>query len=101
MAATRLARVVLTHSTHVEGLVAALKAVPYAACETLVPGRIKTVSGSGTGGCLTLRVTVPVPGGFRVLAQRGTSLQEVFATTRLSKEELHAALQAALPPPRH
>ena len=94
---TRLARVVLTHSTHVDGLIAALKTVPYTVCETLVPGRIKTVTGSGRGGCLTLRVTVPTSGGFRVLAQRGTSLQEVFATTRLSKEELHAALQAALP----
>ncbi len=94
--ASRLARVVLNHSTHVEGLIAVLKAVPHAACETLVPGRLKRVVGSGQGSCLTFRVSVPVPGGYRVLAQRGTSLQEVFATTKLSPEALQAALEAAL-----
>ena len=96
MASTRLARVVLNHSTHVEGLIGVLKTVPFSACETLVPGRLKRVKGSGCGSVLTFRVSVPVSGGYRVLAQRGTSLQEVFATTKLSQEALQSALEAAL-----
>ena len=96
MSAARFARLVLTHSTHVEGLIEALRRVPHSDCSTLVPGRISFVKGSGKGGGLTLRVTVPVPGGHRVLAQRGTSLQEVFATTHLSKEALHTVLQSTL-----
>ena len=91
----RLARVVLNHSTHVEGLIAALRQVPYSAVETLVPGRITRVRGGGINHGLSLRVTVPIPGGFRVLAQRGTSLQEVFATTKLDKQQLQEALENA------
>ncbi len=92
----RLARVVLNHSTHVDGLIDVLRRVPFASAETIVPGRIKRVAGGPSGGGLSFRVTVPVTGGFRVLAQRGTQLQEVFATTTLTKEALQGALDGAL-----
>ncbi len=96
--AAHLSRLVLTHSTHVDGLIPALKRIAHAHIQTIVPGRIRRVAGSSAGGTgsLSFRVTVPVSGGWRVLAQRGTQLQEVFCNgTHLTKEELQRVLDIA------
>lgn len=96
--ATRLSRVVMNHSTHVEGLIPVLKRVAHSHIATIVPGRIHRVAGSSRGGtgALSFRVTVPVSGGWRVLAQRGTQLQEVFCNgTQLTKTELQQVLDTA------
>jgi hypothetical protein len=90
------ARVVLTHSTYVPGLEAACRhlATALTSVSTITPGRI-TRCRSGVEHLL-FRVTVAVPGGYKVLAQKGTSLQEVFFTTSLTAEGLQQSVNDAL-----
>lgn len=91
------ARVVLTHSTYAEGLVAALQACASAAgavgISTIVCGRLTRSRGNAE--LLSFSVTAPVLGGHKVLARRGSTIQEVFFTTTLDAETLQAFLDAA------
>lgn len=87
------ARVVLNHSTHVPGLLDALARVPRGACSTLVPGRLFT--GRGNAERLSIQVSVPTPTGWRLLARKGSQLQEVFAVTALTREPLQEVLTRA------
>jgi len=54
--------------------------------QTITPGVISRVRGRSSD--LQLRVSIPVTGGFKVLARKGTSAQEVFVVTQLDKDEL-------------
>lgn len=88
-----MARVVLNHSTHVPGLVAALSRVPKDACSTLVPGRLFT--GRGNTERLSIHVSVATPTGWRLLARKGSQVQEIFAVTALAREPLQDVLTHA------
>jgi hypothetical protein len=82
LTAAALGRLVLNHSTHAEGLIAALELVAKnsSLISTIVPGRIARSVGQTTA--LTLKVGPPLAaGGFKVRAQRGSSVQEVFLRT--------------------
>ena len=88
-------RVVLNHSTHIEGLIATLERL--AAIEgitTLTPAVIS--HGGGRSPQLTLRVSVPIMGGFKVIARKGKSVQEVFVITSLDKGQLQQAIYQVL-----
>lgn len=88
-------RLVLNHSTHVEGLIRVLKElVTYPGIETITPGVIGRVRSRPTP--LTLRISTPIRGGFKVQARRGTTVQEVFIVTALAQPDLQALLQQAL-----
>jgi hypothetical protein len=88
-------RVVLNHSTHVPGLLAVLhRLVETRGVRTAVPGRLYTAGGSEPG--LALRVTVPIEGGFKLMARKGSQAQEVFVVTDLERETLLAAIAWAL-----
>ena len=81
-----MGRLVITHSTYVEGLIAWLKVLAKDPdIQTVTPGVISRVRGHSSD--LQLRVSIPVKGGFKVLARKGTSAQEVFVVTQLGKEE--------------
>jgi hypothetical protein len=45
---------------------------------------------------LQLRVSVPIRGGFKVIARQGKTVQEVFILTTLSQEQLEEALAIAM-----
>lgn len=45
---------------------------------------------------LQLKVSVPIRGGFKVIARAGKTFQEVFILTSLSKEELAEAIAKSL-----
>jgi hypothetical protein len=45
---------------------------------------------------LELKVSVPIRGGFKLIARAGKTFQEVFILTDLSKEELEEAIAQAL-----
>lgn len=88
-------RVVLNHSTHIEGLIPVLeKLAKVAGISTLTPGVIAPVKGQSPH--LQLRVSVPIKGGFKLIARRGKTVQEVFVVTQLSKAELKAAIDTVL-----
>lgn len=80
-------RLVLNHSTHVPGLLAILeKLVKHPGIHTVTPGVISRAKAHAPH--LKLRISVPIRGGFKVLARAGKTVQEVFIITALSQEDL-------------
>ena len=91
-----MGRLVITHSTYVEGLIPWLKVLARdPEIQTITPGVIARVRGHSSE--LQLRVSVPVTGGFKVLARRGTSAQEIFVVTQLDKDELLNRIRTCSP----
>jgi len=88
-------RVVLNHSTHIEGLIAILERLAtIEGITTLTPAVIS--NGGGRSPQLTLRVSVPIMGGFKIIARKGRSVQEVFVITSLEKVQLQQAINQVL-----
>ena len=90
-----MGRLVITHSTYVEGLIPLLKLLAGdEGIETVTPAVISRVRGRSPG--LRLRVQVPVSGGWKLVARRGTSAQEVFVVTGWDRERLQRRLDQLL-----
>jgi hypothetical protein len=88
-------RLVLNHSTHIEGLIPLLKKlISYTGIKTVTPGVIARTKSKTPH--LLFRVSVATRGGFKVVARRGSSVQEVFIITTLSQEQLEQTLQTLL-----
>ena len=84
-------RLVWNHSTHLSGLIPVLERL--VDCEgigTVTPGRIK----SAKGRCpqMKLRISVPIKGGYKLIARQGKTVQEVFVLTVLEKSELEQVI---------
>jgi len=90
-----MGRLVITHSTYVEGLIPVLKTLArQPGIDTITPAVIARVKGRSPK--LQLRISCPIGGGHKLVARRGTTVQEVFVVTSLSATELDGLLQAAL-----
>ncbi len=88
-------RVVLNHSTHIDGLIPVLERLALIeGITTLTPAVIST--GKGRSPQLTLRVSVPIIGGYKIIARRGKTVQEVFVITKLGQPQLEQAIQQVL-----
>jgi hypothetical protein len=86
-----MGRVVITHSTYVEGLIPLLRKLAlHPQVDTITPAVISRVRGRSQG--LRLRISAPLIGGWKLLARRGSSAQEVFLTTSLDREALQSAV---------
>ena len=86
-----MGRVVITHSTYLEGLIPVLRSLATeAGIDTVTPAVIGRVRGRSSG--LRLRVSTPITGGHKVVARRGGSVQEVFVITAWSRERLQEQL---------
>jgi len=84
-------RVVLNHSTHVPGLIPILERLArYTGVGTVTPGVIRQAKGHIP--TLQLKLSVPILGGFKAIARRGRTVQEVFILTELSQEQLEWAI---------
>ncbi|WP_398333263.1 DUF2103 domain-containing protein [Vulcanococcus sp.] len=82
-----MGRLVITHSTYLEGLIPLLKRlVQDPAIDTITPAVIARVRGRAPE--LRLRVSTPISGGWKLVARRGSSAQEVFVVTTLPAPEL-------------
>lgn len=80
-------RLVWNHSTHLQGLIPILEKLT--TCEgikTITPGELSSVRGHCPK--LKLRVSVPIRGGYKLIARYGKTVQEVFIITNLTKTEL-------------
>ena len=87
-----LGRVVITHSTYVDGLIPWLKALANeSGIQTITPAVISRVRGRSPD--LQLRVSTPIHGGYKLVARKGSSAQEVFVVTSMSQPDLEQALQ--------
>ncbi|QVL54164.1 MAG: hypothetical protein KFB97_07705 [Cyanobium sp. M30B3] len=90
-----MGRLVVTHSTYLEGLIPLLKrlsALP--GVETVTPAVISRVRGRSP--TLRLRVSTPIIGGHKLVARRGASAQEVFVVTGWSRDQLQQELDRLL-----
>ena len=88
-------RLVLTHSTHIPGLIAVLERLTkLGGIQTITPGVIGRVKGHAPR--MQLRVSVPIRGGFKIIARQGKTVQEVFIVTSLSHEQLEDEIAIAL-----
>ena len=89
------ARVVLNHSTHCDSLIAALeKLSSIDGIRSIVPGRLATARCNSER--LSVRVTVRLRNGYKMIARKGTHVQEVFVVTRLSSEVLQQEINRIL-----
>ncbi|WP_299490032.1 DUF2103 domain-containing protein [Acaryochloris sp. IP29b_bin.137] len=78
-------RLVLNHSTHIPGLLVILeKLIHFPGIQTVTPGVISRVKRHSPH--LRLRVSVPIRGGFKLLARSGKTVQEVFVVTTLPQD---------------
>ena len=86
-----MGRVVLNHSTHVEGLIPVLKKLASNKRIKLVTPAIISKA-RGRCSILTIRVSVKTINGYKAIARKGNSAQEIFISTELSKDELKKLL---------
>lgn len=89
-------RLVWNHSTHIPGLIAVLETLlaQESQIQTVTPGRLSTVRSHAPH--LRLKVSVPIRGGYKLIARKGKSAQEVFVLTELEQTQLETAIAAAL-----
>lgn len=88
-------RLVLNHSTHIPGLIRVLERLTkLEGIQTITPGVIGRVKGHCPR--MQLRVSVPIRGGFKVIARQGKTVQEVFILTTLSQDKLEDAIALVL-----
>ena len=82
-----MGRVVLNHSTHIDGLIPVLKKLALNnSVKTVTPAIISRARGKSTS--LVIRVSVKTINGYKAIARKGKTAQEVFISTDLSKDEL-------------
>lgn len=89
------ARLVWNHSTHIPGLIRILERLcQHEGLQTITPGVIGRVRGHCPK--MQLRVSVPIRGGFKVIARQGKTVQEVFILTTLDQDKLEMAIAQAM-----
>ena len=88
-------RLVLNHSTHIPGLIRVLERLTKLdGIQTITPGVIGRARGHAPR--MQLRVSVPIRGGFKIIARQGKTVQEVFILTVLSQDKLEDSITTAL-----
>jgi hypothetical protein len=88
-------RLVLNHSTHLPGLIPLLeKLIQFPGIQTVTPGVINSVRAHVPH--LKLKISVPIRGGFKMIARQGKTVQEVFIITTLTQAELEVLLTRIL-----
>lgn len=88
-------RIVWNHSTHLDGLIPVLeKMITYEGIRTITPA----VLSRSRSHCpkMKLRVSVPIRGGYKIIARCGKTVQEVFVLTELDKSQLEAIIKEIL-----
>lgn len=91
------ARLVMNHSTHIPGLITVLEKLTHnEAIQTITPGVICAVRAHVPH--LRLRVSVPIRGGFKIIARSAKIAQEVFILTTLPQAELESSIARILNP---
>ncbi len=88
-------RLVWNHSTHIPGLIPILERLcQQHGIQTVTPGVIGRVRGHCPK--MQLRISVPILGGYKVIARQGKTVQEVFILTILEQDQLVEAIAIAM-----
>ena len=87
-----MGRLVLNHSTNIEGLIPILKKLALNInIKTITPAVISRAKGRCSK--LTIRLSVKTINGYKAIARKGKTAQEVFISTDLSKDELKQIIE--------
>ncbi len=90
-----MGRIVITHSTYIDGLIPILKKlVVKKGIKTITPGIIKRTRGRSEK--FHMRVSATIKNGFKVIARKGNSCQEVFIICYLDKSAMEKELNELL-----
>tara|TARA_A100001035_G_scaffold71193_1_gene54522 strand:+ start:927 stop:1205 length:279 start_codon:yes stop_codon:yes gene_type:complete len=82
-----LGRLVFNHSTNIDGLIPILKKLSQDInIKTITPAIISRAKGRSSK--LIMRLSVKTISGYKAIARKGKTAQEVFISTDLSKDEL-------------
>ncbi len=89
-------RLVWNHSTHLPGLIPILERLleQQPGIGTVTPGVIANVRAHSPE--MRVKVSVPIRGGFKLIARKGKTVQEVFVLTALEKPALEGAIAKAI-----
>ena len=83
----KLGRLVLNHSTNIEGLIPILQKLALEDnIKTITPAVISRARGRSSK--LIIRLSVRTINGYKAIARKGNTAQEVFISTELGKDEL-------------
>ena len=86
-----LGRLVLNHSTNIEGLIPILQKLALDVnIKTITPAAISRARGRSSK--LIIRLSVKTINGYKAIARKGKTAQEVFISTDLSKDELKSII---------
>ena len=82
-----MGRLVQNHRTNIEGLIKWLKRLAdYQEVKTVTPASIFKTNGRGEK--LAIKITVKTNEGFKLIARKGTLVQEIFIVTRLDRTDI-------------
>ena len=88
-----MGRIVITHSTYIEGLIPVLKKLASnEQIKTVTPACISKVRGRSSH--LTIRISVSTINGYKAIARKGQTAQEVFISTEISKKDLECLISS-------
>lgn len=88
-------RLVLNHSTHIPGLIKLLERLTHqTGIQTITPGVIASTRSHAPK--MMLKISVPIRGGFKVIARQGKTVQEVFILTVLLQDQLESAIDRVI-----
>lgn len=95
MTNTSEGRLVWNHSTHLPGLIPILeKLATQPGIQTVTPGVIANVRAHSPE--MRIKVSVPTRGGYKLIARKGKTVQEVFVLTTLEQARLESAIAQAM-----
>ncbi len=84
-------RLVWNHSTHLPGLIPILERLTQVSgVGTITPAVIGNTRSNTPK--LQIKISVPIRGGYKLIARKGKSFQEVFVLTSLPQDELEGAI---------
>ena len=82
-----MGRLVLNHSTNIEGLIPILQKLALNTdIKTITPAVISRSRGRSSK--LIIRISIKTINGYKAIARKGKTAQEVFISTDLTKDEL-------------
>ena len=82
-----MGRLVINHSTNIEGLIPILQKLALNTnIKTITPAVISRAKGKSSK--LIIRISVKTINGYKAIARKGKTAQEVFISTDLDKDEL-------------
>ena len=87
-----MGRLVINHSTNIEGLIPILQRLALDAnIKTITPAVISRARGKSSK--LIIRLSVKTINGYKAIARKGKTAQEVFISTDLGKDELKKIIE--------